>query len=627
MRHGGSGDEPRFVSWRREGVAYHGVVTLRMRASVTAALLALAVVVSSGQQSPSNVILFVPDGLRSKMVTPDLAPALAALAREGVSFPNSHSQFPTLTMPNAAALATGHYVGDTGVFGNVLLVRRPVMASSGTLMPQIENDRILGELDEHFGANFLGEVTLLEAARRAGYSTAAIGKLGPTLLQDHAGRAGDVTFILDDATGTANGVPVTPELSQAIAAAGLAVRPPPRGDNARGGDFQTPGTLNANIAQQDWLATVTTRVVLPIFKARNKPFAMVYWSRDPDATQHNHGDSLNRFEPGINGPTSLAAIRNADDNLRRLREGLKALGLDTTTNIIVAADHGFSTASRESQTSRAARRTYDDVAPGKLPPGFLSIDIAEGLGLPLWEHGTTMRRIDPGMHTANSNGIIGADPFEPDVFVAANGGSELLYLPKPNARQLARRIVELLAPQDYVSGIWVDDALGRVAGTLPLSELRLIGSAVTPRPSMLINFRTFTTGCAEPTTCSVMVSSYLQQGQGNHGSFSRAETFNFMAAVGPAFKAGYADRMPVGNADVAPTLSRLIGLRMPPRGSLAGRVLDEALVNGRERGFTPKTVRSKPGPGGLRTVLKYQEVSGVRYFDAGGYPGRTVGLD
>lgn len=598
-----------------------------MRLFAAAAALTVVIVAPSAQRQPTNVILFVPDGLRSKMVTPEQAPAMAALAREGVYFENSHSQYPTLTMPNAAALATGHYVGDTGVFGNVFLVRRPVETSSGTLMPQIENDRILGEVDEHFGGNFLGEITLLEAARRAGYSTAAIGKLGPTLLQDHTGRAGDVTFILDDSTGTANGVPVTPELSQAIAAAGLAVRPPPRGDNARGGDFKTPGTLNANIAQQDWLATVTTRVVLPIFKARNKPFAMVYWSRDPDATQHNHGDSLNQFEPGINGPTSLAAIRNADDNLRRLREGLKALGLDATTNIIVAADHGFSTVSRESQTSPTTRRTYADVVPGKLPSGFLSIDIAEGLGLPLWEHGTTMKRIDPGMHTANSNGIIGADPFEPDVFVAANGGSELVYLPKSNARQLARRIVELLAPQDYVSGIWVDDALGTVAGTLPLSELRLTGSAVTPRPSMLINFRSFTTGCAEPTTCSVMVSSYIQQGQGNHGSFSRAETFNFMAAVGPDFKAGYADRMPVGNADVAPTLSRLIGLRLAPRGSLTGRVLDEALVNGRERGFAAKVVRSKPGPLGLRTILKFQQVGKIRYFDVAGYPGRTVGLD
>ncbi len=29
-----------------------------------------------------------------------------------------------------------------------------------------------------------------------------------------------------------------------------------------------------------------------MFKARNKPFVLVFWSRDPDGTQHNQGDSL-----------------------------------------------------------------------------------------------------------------------------------------------------------------------------------------------------------------------------------------------------------------------------------------------------------------------------------------------
>jgi len=28
---------------------------------------------------------------------------------------------------------------------------------------------------------------------------------------------------------------------------------------------------------------------------------LVFWSRDPDGTQHNQGDSLNQLVPGING--------------------------------------------------------------------------------------------------------------------------------------------------------------------------------------------------------------------------------------------------------------------------------------------------------------------------------------
>ena len=52
---------------------------------------------------------------------------------------------------------------------------------------------------------------------------------------------------------------------------------------------------------------------------------LVFWSRDPDGAQHNHGDSLGKLVPGINGPTSLAGIRNADDNLATLRRALDAL--------------------------------------------------------------------------------------------------------------------------------------------------------------------------------------------------------------------------------------------------------------------------------------------------------------
>ena len=68
------------------------------------------------------------------------------------------------------------------------------------------------------------------------------------------------------------------------------------------------------------------KVVLPRFKAARRPFVIVFWSRDPDGTQHAQGDSLNTLRPGINGPTSLAGIRNASNDLQRLREALRTLG-------------------------------------------------------------------------------------------------------------------------------------------------------------------------------------------------------------------------------------------------------------------------------------------------------------
>ena len=43
---------------------------------------------------PHNVVLFVADGLRSCMVDDATAPAMAGIARDGVSLRNSHALFP-----------------------------------------------------------------------------------------------------------------------------------------------------------------------------------------------------------------------------------------------------------------------------------------------------------------------------------------------------------------------------------------------------------------------------------------------------------------------------------------------------------------------------------------------------
>ena len=53
----------------------------------------------------------------------------------------------------------------------------------------------------------------------------------------------------------------------------------------------------------------------------------------------------------------------------------------------------------------------------------------------------------------------------------------------------------------------------------------------------------------------------------------------------------------------------------------------EALPGGKLPAFSKGTQRSAPGAKGLRTVLKYQTVGGTRYFDAAGFPGRTVGIE
>src|ERR1051326_5911492 len=84
---------------------------------LSAGMLALAASSAFAQNAtPRNLILFVPDGLRERIVTPQTAPAMADVRDKGVNFKNSHSLFPTFTTANGSAMATGHYLGDTGDF-------------------------------------------------------------------------------------------------------------------------------------------------------------------------------------------------------------------------------------------------------------------------------------------------------------------------------------------------------------------------------------------------------------------------------------------------------------------------------------------------------------------------------
>jgi len=604
------------------------------RTSVIMAALALVLTVilwSTFRPAPAhNVILFVADGLRSGIVTADTAPELAEVRTQGVDFANSHSLYPTITTPNASAIATGHRIGDTGDFGNNLYEGpQPLGFPVGSVIAGLEDDASLTLMNRRYDGDFLTETSLLAAARDRGFSTAAIGKLGPTSIQDVTRRDGLGTIVIDDSTGLPppDGIPLAPDVAQAIKALGLPTTAPDRGLNSDPGAYNMPGVHVANVEQQDWFAKVATEVILPRFKAAQRPFVLVFWSRDPDGTQHNQGDSLNSLTPGINGPTTMAAIRNASSDLGRLRAALKRLGLDKTTDVVVTADHGFSTISKQSRTSAAARMTYTDVPRGFLPSGFLATDLGLALNLPVSSALGLPVVFSEGFHPKGGNALLGPDPNHPDVVVAANGGSDMIYLSKPGAKALARQIISILISEDYTAGLFVKDSLGPIAGTLPMSRVGLDGSARTPQPDIVVSFRTYAGNCARSDTCQIEVAdSDFQQGQGIHGSFGRGDTHNFMAAVGPDFKAGFVDAAPVSNADLNPTLAAILGLKIAPHGKLVGRVIAESLKDGIPPRFEAKTVRSPPAANGFATQLNYQLVGDTPYFDAAGMPGRVLGV-
>ncbi|MBV8422653.1 MAG: alkaline phosphatase family protein [Hyphomicrobiales bacterium] len=599
---------------------------LFLATKILSTTVAFAAFAQAPAAPPHNIVLFVADGLRFRMVDDRTAPTMAAIAREGVSLRNSHALFPTFTTANASGLATGHMLGDTGDFSNTIYTGFEVPSAGNSSTPFLENDAVLGEVDAHFSGNYLDEATILKLARDKGYSTAAIGKLGPALIFDSTERSGGQTILFDDATGTPKGIPLSAEVTQRLQAVNLPPAAPSRGANGAPGNVSTPGTITANVVQQDYFAAVATRVVLPMFKERNKPFLLVFWSRDPDGTQHNQGDSLNVLVPGINGPTSLAAIRNADDDLARIRSALSELGLLESTNIIVASDHGFSTISKESQTSSTVATRFSDTLPGHLPFGFVALDLSHALNLPLIDPDDDYKIIGAGQHTKNGNGLIGGDRTKPQIVVAANGGSDLIYIPDGDAAT-AKRVIDFLLTQDYVSGIFVDSKLGKFPGTLSLDDIALEGAAITPHPAIAISFRSFDTVCGEPVLCTVEVAdTALQQGQGMHGSFGRADTWNFMAMQGPDFKSQFVDPAPASNADLGRTIAHLMQLDVKDKGKLTGRVLSETLPNGAVPAVTSRVLVSDPAPNGLATVVNMQMVGEIRYYDAAGFSGRTVGL-
>ena len=222
-----------------------------MRAFMRGLLVSTALATGAMAQTPQhNVILFVADGLRPSSVTPREAPAMTALLRGGVRFENAHSIFPTFTTANASTMATGHLLGDTGDFSNTIFSGFPVPASNGSITPFLENNTVIGQMNQQFGGNYLNEETILAAARAKGYSTVAMGKVGPVHLFDPAEASGQLTITIDDQTGTPAGIPLATEVQAALTAAGLPLATPGRGANRVYGTSATPGTQAANTVQQ-----------------------------------------------------------------------------------------------------------------------------------------------------------------------------------------------------------------------------------------------------------------------------------------------------------------------------------------------------------------------------------------
>ena len=217
--------------------------------------------------------------------------------------------------------------------------------------------------------------------------------------------------------------------------------------------------------------------------------------------------------------------------------------------------------------------------------GFLAIDLAKALDLPLFDPNNKNARVADNAHPKAGNGVLGKDP------VKARRRDRHQWRIGPDLYSRTRSASSRTAPikalleQDYVSGIFVDDELGRFPGTLPMSQLGLKGKAVTPHPVDRGQFPLLVVGMRGAD--QLLGPDRRHRAAAGPGHARQLQPRRYAELHGgdrPDFKSGYVDALPVSNADVGATAAKIMGLTQKPNGGLIGRVMSEAMPNG----ATPK---------------------------------------
>ena len=268
-------------------------------------LCALATGAQPSNQS-RHVVVVVWDGMRPDFVTEQNTPTLWKLAREGVTFRDHHSVYPSATMVNGTALVTGIYPGKNGIIANHAY--RPAIDPRHAV--DVELPPVVKKGDEVSEGKYISVPTIAELVQRAGgRSVIATAKTVGLLLDRQAGvGAGKdcVTLFAD------NSLPAR--------IVGLI--------SEKNGAFPS-----AHLQRDSW----TTKALTEVLWKDGVPAVSILWLGEPDLTQHESA-------PGA--PGALAAIKSADENLAAVLSALNQRDARGTTDVFVVSDHGFSTIAR-----------------------------------------------------------------------------------------------------------------------------------------------------------------------------------------------------------------------------------------------------------------------------------------
>ncbi len=541
------------------------------------------------------------DGLRPDFVTRHDTPNLYDLGHQGTRFDRHHSMYPTLTMVNAAALATGASPGVNGVVANTMYFA-PVLPDNTTGLDlskpiMLENTPLLATLNDAnaFGGRLLGLDTVAQQVEREGGYLALVGKQGPAFLFD------DRVKTVKDARDSV-GNPHKDYLFVTDDIAELPLQPGPN---------KIPLANHegvADSARDVYFTQVVTDRAIPAAKQASdagRPALIVLWQHNPDLTQHL---------AGLGTMQALEALGGADINLGRVRAAIDSFGIADRTDVIVVSDHGFAT----------VRMTID----------LNALLVSAGLK---------------------------KDLDSDDVVVARNGGSDLIYLSKTafptesGRRDELQKIVNFAEAQEWCGPIFSREPaptpttgkrrrkpppeqayLGWIDGTFAQAAVGILNPARSP--DLVVSFREISdqdnqklTGPDVPAFAitatgqtSVKNNSKtlvhpvkgimyadagpsFTTGMGMHGAAGAAEIHNVCAAIGPDFKRGFVDANPTANVDVAPTITHILHLapNVGPGGAhTTGRVMTEAFP-----GERPWVGTAKPIAPSTKLTLQGVEVT------------------
>jgi hypothetical protein len=157
-----------------------------------------------------------------------------------------------------------------------------------------------------------------------------------------------------------------------------------------------------------------------------------------------------------------------------------------------------------------------------------------------------------------------------EIMLAGNGGSVLFYV-MGHDEALIRRLVEFLQQSDFAGVIFTKHPMD---GTFALDQAKI---ANDHSPDVVMAFRW--NDAKNHFGVPGMIDADWQRaaGKGTHATLSRFDMHNTLIVAGPDFKRGETDDLASGNADLAPTILQILGVK--PSSKMDGRILSEAMIS------------------------------------------------